>query len=299
MTIHGSRSVELKAVAAAAVGSISVGFVPLFVTGLQTAGVDTLSTLLWRYIVALAILVPLALRYHDLVHDWNLGGKWLVLNAATLGALQVFSYFKSVETLPTSVAVTVFYCYPVLALILDRVLFRISPSIETLAAIALIIVGVALTSFPGLMQAKLDPLGLFYATLSAVGYAVYIAAAYHITRTLPPLSCAVFIYGTFGLVFGVAALFTGFAVPSSPELWLNVLFIGTLGGALQILSFAYALPRLASTGYAVIVCLELVTVVLVGVALLGEELQTVQWLGICLVVAGVLARFRRPRRKDG
>ena len=68
---------------AAAVGSISVGFVPFFAVALQRAGMDTVSLLLWRYLIALAILIPLALTFHRLADEWQRGGRWLVLNAPT------------------------------------------------------------------------------------------------------------------------------------------------------------------------------------------------------------------------
>ena len=57
---------------------------------------------------------------------------------------------------------------------------------------------------------------------------------------------------------------------------------------MQIAAFTFALPRLASTGYALIVCLEFVTVVLAGVLILGERLSPLQWTGIILVLGGIL-----------
>ncbi|MGE0701403.1 MAG: DMT family transporter [Hyphomicrobiaceae bacterium] len=289
-----SPSAELKAVLVAAIGSISVGFVPMFITGLQKSGMSTPSSLLWRYIVALAVLIPLTLWLHRLADEWRRGGKWLVLNGLTLGVLQVFCYFKAIETLPTSVVVTLFYCYPVLTLVLDRWLFRLTFGPAKLLGVAIIVVGVALMSSPGFAGADLDPQGVLYVALSAVGYAVYIAAAYPLTKKVAPLASATFIYGAYALAFGAVAFLRGFDMPPVQSLWLNVLFIGTLGGALQILSFSYALPRLASSGYAVIVCLEVVTVVLAGVLLIGERLQAVQWLGVALVLCGIfLSRASR------
>lgn len=294
MTAIEPRSAELKAVIVAAIGSISVGFVPMFISGLQKAGMSTVSTLVWRYLVALAILVPLALWRHRLVEEWHRGGKWLVLNGLSLGVLQVYCYFKAIETLPTSVVVTLFYFYPVLTLVLDRMLFRLSFGPAKLAGVLIIVLGVALTSWPGFAGARIDPQGVLFVALAALGYALYIAAAYPVTKRVAPLASAVFIYGSYAIAFGFAALIYGFDWPPSPDLWLGVLFIGTLGGALQILSFSYALPRLASSGYAVIVCLEVVTVVLAGVFLLGERLQPVQWLGVALVLGGIfLARASR------
>lgn len=296
MSNADSRSIELKAAIVAAIGSISVGFVPFFAVGLQRAGFDTVSLLLWRYIIALAILIPMALVFHRLADEWRRGGRWLMLNGLLVGTFQVFCYFKAIETLLTSVVITIFYCYPILTLALDRLLYRMPISGITMIAVSTIIIGVGLTSLPGFAGATLDPRGVTFAAMSAVAYAIYVATAYPFTRNVAPVASAVFIYGSFAIAFGTATLFTGFATPPRPELWLNLLFIGTLGGALQILSFSYALPRLASSGYAVIVCLEVVTVVLAGVVLLGESLVPVQWLGIALVLGGiVVARARRRK----
>jgi drug/metabolite transporter (DMT)-like permease len=294
LTQTDPRSTELKAIAVAALGSISVGFVPMFVSELQTSGMSTVSALVWRYIVALTILIPLALWRHQLADEWRRGGKWLVLNGLTLGTFQVFCYFKAVETLPTSVVVTLFYFYPVMALALDRVLFAIPIRTTTVLGVTTIVAGVALTSAPGFAGATLDPRGVLYVVLAAMGYSLYIAAAYPVTKKVAPVASAVFIYGSYAVSFGVAAYLEGFSFPSAQHLWLNVLFIGSLGGALQILSFSYALPRLASSGYAAIVCLEVVTVVLAGVFIIGERLVAVQWLGIALVIGGIfLSRASR------
>jgi len=278
----------------AALGSISVGFVPMFVLGLQKAGMSTISALTWRYIVALAILLPFALILHKLKDEWQHGGKWLVLNGLTLGTLQVYFYFKAIETLPTSVVVTLFYFYPVLTLAVDRFLFGLPIRITSVLGVAIIVAGVALTSSPGFASATFDPWGVFYIVLAAVGYTLYIAAAYPVTKRVAPIASATFIYGSYFSAFGLVAIIQGFHWPSASHLWLNVLFIGTLGGALQILSFSYALPRLAASGYAAIVCLEFVTVVMVGVFVIGERLEPVQWLGIALVLGGIF--FSRASR---
>jgi len=278
----------------ASLGSISVGFVPMFVSELQKAGMSTISALVWRYIVALAILLPLALWRHKLADEWSRGGKWLVLNGLTLGTAQVFCYFTAVETLPTSVVVTLFYFYPVMTLAVDRFLFGLPIRPTTILGVVTILAGVALTSSPGFASATLDLRGVFFVVLAALGYTVYMAAAYPMTKKVAPIASAVFIYGSYLVSFGIVAFFHGFTWPSEPHLWLSVLYIGSLGGALQILSFSYALPRLAASGYAAIVCLEFVTVVLVGVFLIGEWLTPIQWIGIVLVLGGIfLSRASR------
>ena len=105
-----TRSIELKAAAAAATGSICVGFSPLFVSGLQKAGLETVSILFMRYVIALVFLLPLALwQAGALGAEWRRGGRWLYVNGITLGALQTFCYFRAIETVATSIVITVFF----------------------------------------------------------------------------------------------------------------------------------------------------------------------------------------------
>ncbi|HRD75872.1 MAG TPA: DMT family transporter [Hyphomicrobiaceae bacterium] len=292
---HGS---ELKAALAAAIGSICVGFTPLFFSGLHNAGLETVTILFYRYLVALCVLVPIALsQVPSIAEEWRRGGAHLFLNGLLLGSAQTFFYFKAVETLPTSVVVTFFYAYPLVTILIDRFFFKLPVYGTTLLAAAVVIVGVAMTSLPGLKDANLDPVGLAFACASPLGYALYIAVAYPATRRVAPFASAMFIYGSLAVAFGSIALSRGLKLPPTGALWLSVLFIGTLGGALQILAFSYALPRLSSSGYALIVSLELVTVVLAGVLVLGEPLQLIQGVGIALVLAGVLfERLMRARR---
>lgn len=292
-----TRSSELKAAAAAAIGSICVGFSPLFVSGLQKAGLDTVSVLFMRYVIALVFLLPLALwQAGALGPEWRRGGRWLYVNGITLGAFQTYCYFHAIETVATSIVVTVFFCYPVVTLLIDRFVFKLPLGWTTVAAVAVVLAGVAATSAPGFAEARLDPVGLAFTVASALGYALYIAVAYPRTRLVAPLAAATFIYASMATMFGLAAFSRGLTLPAEPGLWLNLLFIGTLGGAVQIAAFSYALPRLSSSGYSIIMSLELVTVVLAGVFLLGEQLTGVQQMGIALVIGGVLfERLMRAR----
>ena len=76
----------------------------------------------------------------------------------------------------------------------------------------------------------------------------------------------------------------------------SALAIGIVGGVIQISSFAYALPRLSAGGYSIIVSMELVTVVLLGVTVLGETLSVPQAIGIALVAIGIVTdRLARSR----
>ena len=58
-----------------------------------------------------------------------------------------------------------------------------------------------------------------------------------------------------------------------------------------------SLPRVSAGRYSIIVSLELVTVVLIGVAVIGERLAPVQFIGVGLVCVGIVAdRLIRANR---
>ena len=77
---------------------------------------------------------------------------------------------------------------------------------------------------------------------------------------------------------------------------------GALGpGALVITLFSYSVPRLGPSSYAIIANLELVTVVSVGVTLLGEKMTPERIVGGALIIAGIVGYglSRRPEAAPG
>ena len=120
--------------------------------------------------------------------------------------------------------------------------------------------------------------------------------AYRFTRQGSPFAGAAAIYLGLGTGYAIVTLFTGMHLPSHTTGWLALAAIAFVGGVIQISSFAYALPRLSASGYSIIVSLELVSVVLLGVTVLGEKLSPIQIVGIVLVVAGIVTdRLLRAR----
>lgn len=288
---------DWRAPAAAACGSICVGTVPAFAVGLYAEGLQPASLLFWRYWVALCVLVPLALwAGPGLATDWRRSGPALVANSILLGAVQTFCYFRAIQTVPSSIVVTIFFSYPIFTLLIDRFWLGQSLVAAKVSAAAVLIAGVLLMSWPSLAALDGDPVGLMYAVAASVVFSVYLAISQRYTKNAAPFAAATFIYGGLAIAFTGVVLVNGLQMPQSPNGWLRMIAIATLGGALQISSFAYALPRLNASGYGIIISLELVTVAIIGVALLGEPLSAMQAVGLSLVVVAIIVnRLRRLR----
>ena len=67
-----------------------------------------------------------------------------------------------------------------------------------------------------------------------------------------------------------------------------MLFIALGPGALTMTLFTYSVPRLGASSFAILANTELVTVVAIGVLVLGEAMTPGRAIGGALIVAGIL-----------
>ena len=274
---------------AAVAGSAMVGTMPLVARHLYADGIGAPSMLLWRYAIALLALAIAAKASGLTLRPALRRGAWLIaLVGATLGTAQTLCYWESIKTLDTSVAVMLFYTYPAITLMLDRVFFK--QRIRPLAAlcIAAILAGVGLIMGPGMERGTLDPRGLMWAIPGPLIYAVYLAITARLLRRHPPLVGALCLFGGMAASFGLAALVLGLDVPAGPDAWGLILFIGLGPGALWMMLFSFSAPRLGASSFAILANTELVTVVLLGVIVLGEPVTVPRAIGGVLIITGIL-----------
>ncbi len=270
-------------------GATLVGGVPMIAVGLYRDGMDAQSLLFWRYWIALAVLWPLAWATSpSLRDDWRKAGLGLFLNGLTLGVVQTFTYFRAVETVPSSIVITIFFTYPIITLVIEAMIYGRRPGIGSVFAVGLVFIGAMMAGWPNLSFAVTEPIGLICAILTPLGYSIYVAVAYRFTRQASPFAAAAAIYSGLGVGYAIVVAIVGLKLPIG---WAGIgglLLVAIVGGVIQISSFAYALPRLSASGYSIIVSMELVTVVVLGVLVLGETLSAVQMAGVALVAVGIV-----------
>jgi drug/metabolite transporter (DMT)-like permease len=289
------------AVLAAMAGSVMVGFLPITTRRLYAEGVSASSLLFWRYAIGLAVIgLAARLARVNLAREGRRGAFRLTLIGATLGAAQTLCYFESLHWLETSVAVLLFYTYPALTLVLERILFRRPVRAISVLCIAWFLSGAGLITAPGLDAGRIDPRGLLWALPGPLVYAFYLALNARLMGRHPPLAGAAFLYLGFALSYLAVVPFFGLHVPHTAIGWTALLFIALGAGALSITLFSYAVPRLGPSSYAILANTELVTVVVIGTLALGERMTANRAAGALLIAAGILVHglSRRPRPAD-
>jgi drug/metabolite transporter (DMT)-like permease len=274
------------------------GFVPLAARGLYADGLSTWSLLCWRYLLALLVIFAgIRLARLRLGTALRLGAWRIALVGVSLGAVQTLCYFQSLRRLDTGIAVLLFYTFPVVTLAVERFFFKERVAPAALLCVTVILAGAALIAGPGLHDGTIDPRGLAWAVPGPIIYAFYLAANARLMARHPPLIGAGFLYGGLAAAYLGAVLWLGASLPKSAPGWLSLAFLALGPGAVAAVAQSYSMPRLGAPTYAIIANCELVTVVVLGVAVLGEALTPTRTLGGGLILAGILLHgwVRQPR----
>ena len=247
--------------------------------------------LFFRYALAYAalwILHPKPMKLQDKKHEWLFAGAGLcgvtLYTLFEVNALSL-SYASNVSVIVSSAP---FFCGVFAVLFLKE--DRLRPAF--FAGFAVAITGIALISFSGATELRLNPLGDLLALGAAIVWGVYSI----LTRRLGQSG-----YNSFAMtrrVFFWALTFMppamalfGFRLDltrlAEPKNLLNMLFLGLVASALCYVSWNTALGALGTTRASVYIYLMPVITVVASVFLLRERITAASAVGMALTIAGL------------
>lgn len=212
----------------------------------------------------------------------------VALYGAALGAMNLMFYL-SLQTLPFGLAVAIEFAGPLAVTIWS------SRRAVDFIWVALAIAGLALLLPLGLSGSTLDPLGVLYAVGAAVFWALYIvfgkrAGHLHAGQSVSlGLLVAALVVVPVGVAHAGAALL-------SPSVLLVGVAVAAISSALPISLEMMALKRLPKEAFGIMISMEPAVAALLALALLGERLDTVQWLAIGCIVAASMGSAATARR---
>ena len=212
----------------------------------------------------------------------------VVLYGAALGAMNLMFYL-SLQTLPFGLAVAIEFAGPLAVAIWS------SRRAVDFVWVALAIVGLALLLPVGLSGSALDPRGVLYSVGAAVFWALYIvfgkrAGHLHAGQSVSlGLLVAALVVVPVGVAHAGAALL-------SPSVLLVGVAVAAISSALPISLEMMALKRLPKEAFGIMISMEPAVAALLALALLGERLDTVQWLAIGCIVAASMGSAATARR---
>lgn len=209
------------------------------------------------------------------------------------------AYLSSVAYLPVSLAVLIFYTFPILTALISAAVDRRWPRALELAALAAAFFGLLVAldvDMTGQQSLDLHPLGLLLAICASIGVATNMVSSGAIMKRLDTSVFSLYLaIGACVISTVVAVSGEGYHLPYGETGWWAF--------SLMLLSFCAAFVATYSgvrligpVRISTVMNLEPIATILIAVALLGETLGNSQLLGGAVVItAVVLAQW--PRRR--
>ena len=275
--------------------TLAYGAMPIFAKTTYEAGLESVTLLAWRFVLATLLFALLpsrarpGLAWGDHARLWGIGSVF-VGNAIL--------YFEGLKRLPASTTAVIVYTYPVIVTLLSAAFGLEALTVRGVLAAVLAFSGCALTAGGVVAGGR----GVVFALASAFIYATYIVLCSRFIHGVPPDVASLHLAQVATLGIGAWAwLHGGMALPRDPLAWLIVAAIAVLCTVVAMYAFLAGLYRVGPGRAAVLSSLEVLVTLALAYAFLGERLGPRQAAGALLILGAVvlqnLGRWRRVERQ--
>ena len=271
------------------VASSTFGLLPLFTLPVMGEGLTTFSILSYRMLFA-SILVAVLMLIGRVSFATNLKElRWF----AVLGFLYYGSaalLFQAYGGMASGLATTLHFMYPVSVTVIMALVYKQRPSLVTICAIVLSLVGVALLCLRESSTGVSSLLSVFLVLLSGVCYAVYLVLVSMVRRINQQNSQKLTFYVLMfsGAFFMLSTLQgEGLQIIPSASAGINLLLMATLPTLLSNLALVRSVKNIGSTLTSVLGAMEPLTAIIVGILVFDESLRGLMIVGIILILVSV------------
>ena len=239
-------------------------------------------------IIALLIMKKINLR------TWS--WKWTLLAAITIALFQSL-FFTSVRFTGVALGTVVTIgSSPVFSGLVEWIIWKRKPNLIWGMATLLAIIGCVLL-FVNKGQATVHPFGIVLALCAGLMFALYTNCSKQLTEkeeTLPAVAM------TFTLCAIMLLPFSGDGIrwAFSMQNFLPMIFMGLVATTLAYILFLSGLEKITSSSAVTLSLAEPLTAAMLGVFLVGEYLSVTSWIGVVLLLGGILVLTFGGREKQ-
>ena len=280
---------KLKGTIWALVSSSTFGLIPLFSMPVLASGVGLDSLCFYRFAFAAVAMGAYML----------LSGRSLRISPRELATVVLLSVFygstsmfltSSYEFIPSGIATTIHFLYPVLVTTIMIVGFGERASWCIFAAAAMAIGGVYLLS-GATNGATIQLRGIVAVLITVVTYATYIVGVNRsAVKDMEGRKMTFYVLLCSAILFYMNLVVRhGGAIDPIPNAgaWVRLLLLALLPTLLSDLALIYAIQMVGSTTTAILGCMEPLTAVVIGIVCFGERFGATQAVGVVVVLAAV------------
>lgn len=279
---------QLKGLLYGIVSSATFGLIPLFALPALQAGVGLDSVLFYRFgLSALALGIWLLVRQRDLRISMKEFG--VLFGLGLFYALTALLLTTAYLYIPSGVATTVHFLYPVVVTAILILFFKDRVSLSVIGASVLAITGVYLLSRnegSGAVNVK----GLLLAMVTVVTYALYIVGVNKsCVHRMEGLKMTFYVLLSCTIVFILNLLVKGKMPDAMPDVQTGIylVLLALIPTLVSDFTLILSVQHVGSTTTAVLGCMEPLTAVGMGVLFLHENFGFVQVCGMLVIFAAV------------
>lgn len=285
-----------KGIVYALLSSSTFGLIPLFAVPIVMSGMmSNPSVLFYRFGIA-ALLIGLIglVRGENFRIDFKQGTKLTVLGWF-YGATAMW-LLESYRMIPSGVATTIHFLYPVLVTLIMVTFFKEKKSVWIFGAAIVSIIGVALLNWTG---GSVNYEGIATVLLTVVTYAVYIVGVNKSgVDKMDPIPLTFYVLLSGALMFAAyAEMTTGIEPIRDWSTGVNLVLLALVPTVVSDLTLVIAVKRVGSTVTSVLGSMEPLVAVLVGVFYFSEPFGLKSLLGLVLIIGAVVAVILKSGKK--
>lgn len=278
---------KIKGILYACLSAATFGMIPLFANTAILNGINNDTILVYRYVIAALIYGAFLLfKRKDVRIEWKSVRDILWAGVGGYGITAYF-LFLSYHYMPTGIATSIHYLYPVVVAILMAVFYKQKLSWKVKGGIVLAVVGVYFMSWS---SGEVKWRGLLFALLTTLTYGTYIVSLNKVTLKRTDADVLTFYVLFFCALFylllaGARGTLTW---PVVPRFWFDMTMLGIVSTVISARLLVAAVNRIGSVASSVLGTLEPITAIMVGVYAFHEQLSFRNFAGLLMVLAAVL-----------
>jgi len=219
---------------------------------------------------------------------------FIILSGMAMGTSWIFLY-EAYQQIGVSFASLLYYCGPVVVMILSPFLFRERITVCKALGFLIVLTGIFLINGT-ITQDSGSVYGIFCGGMSAVMYAFMVILNKKSQRISGMENVVIQLIVSFVTVAVIVGIKQGFALRVLPEDWGWILLLGAVNTGIGCYLYFSSLSKLPVQTVAVFGYLEPLSAVVFAAVLLGEIMTPIQVFGAVCIIGGAMVGELHPRR---
>lgn len=269
----------------AVISGLCYGFLGYFGTSLINSGLSVYNMVFWRFAIATLFMCLIMTPKYKTIFSYNKKNLMLILYGIVFYTGSTIFYFIASKYIGTGLAMIIFFTYPAIIMLFNRIFFQTALQKTYYAAFFIILIGMIFLADIG--DISFNMLGIILGMLGALFFAFYIIASKK-TYVTPRISTLMVSLGGTISCFILSHYHNTLCIPNNINDWFNIAGIAILCTAMPVLLFLKGLQYISIEQASILSVLEPITVLALGVVLLGEKISFIQTIGVIIILSGAV-----------